>query len=217
MAEIPVSDEEMALRRRARRRLVGAVALALTAIVLLPMLFDPEPKPLGPDIDVQIPSQDTPFKPATPAPPAAPEPAPSMLNPVETTPPSQAAPLPVAKPAEPTAASKPVEPAKAAGKEADKPAVKKPEATSKPEVTSKPESANKPAGKGYSLQLGLFDKKANADKLIERVRAIGFKAQASEVQGRWRVLIGPLAERAKAEEARAKLKAKGLDAVLVAP
>lgn len=211
MAEIPVSDEEMALRRRARRRLVGAVALALTAIVLLPMLFDPEPKPLGPDIDVQIPPQDTPFKPVTPAPaPASPapvEPAPSMLNPVETTPPSQMAPLPVAKPAESTqpAVSKPVESSKPASKAAD------------PSATKKPETASRPAGKGYSLQLGLFDKKANADKLIERARSAGFKAQASEIHGRWRVQVGPLTERAKAEDLQAKLKAKGLDAVLVGP
>jgi DedD protein len=215
MAEIPVSDEEMALRRRARRRLVGAVALALSAIVILPMLFDPEPKPLGPDIDVQIPAQDSPFKPSQPpAAPAVPaataEPATRMLNPVETTPPSQATPAPVARPAEPTqpAAGKAAESVKpaAASKEADKPLAKNLEA-----------ATSKPAGKGYSLQLGLFEKKANADKLVERARSAGFKAQVSELQGRWRVQVGPVAERAKADDLQAKLKAKGLDAVLIAP
>jgi hypothetical protein len=64
-----LTQDEMALRRRARRRLVGAVAIALTAVLVLPMVFDPEPKPLGPEVDIRIPSRDTPFV-AAPAAPA---------------------------------------------------------------------------------------------------------------------------------------------------
>jgi DedD protein len=45
-------------KKRARRRLVGAVALALAAAVGLPMLLDSEPKPLAGDIAIQIPSKD---------------------------------------------------------------------------------------------------------------------------------------------------------------
>jgi DedD protein len=63
-----LTQDEMALRRRARRRLVGAVAIALTAVVVLPMVFDPEPKPLGPEVDIRIPSRDTPFAAAPAAP-----------------------------------------------------------------------------------------------------------------------------------------------------
>jgi DedD protein len=47
MAEQTTNPEEQALRRRARRRLVGSLALALLAVVVLPMIFEPEPKPLG--------------------------------------------------------------------------------------------------------------------------------------------------------------------------
>lgn len=50
-----------ALRRRARRRLVGAIAIALVAVLVVPMLFDPDPKPLGSDVDIRIPEQNTPF------------------------------------------------------------------------------------------------------------------------------------------------------------
>ena len=45
-------------KKRARRRLVGAVALALAAIVALPMLLDSEPKPLATDINITIPDKE---------------------------------------------------------------------------------------------------------------------------------------------------------------
>src|SRR5690242_12681930 len=46
------------LRRRARRRLVGAVVLALGVAVVVPMLLETEPKPLGEDVSVKIPPID---------------------------------------------------------------------------------------------------------------------------------------------------------------
>ena len=46
------------LRRRARRRLVGAIVLALAVAVLVPMLLESDPKPLGEDVSVKIPPVD---------------------------------------------------------------------------------------------------------------------------------------------------------------
>ena len=46
------------LRRRARRRLVGAIVLALGAAVIVPMLLESDPKPLGDDVTVKIPPVD---------------------------------------------------------------------------------------------------------------------------------------------------------------
>lgn len=64
-ADDPVLPE----KKRARRRLVGAIALALAVAVGLPMVLDSEPKPLASDIAIQIPSRDK----AAPLPvPAAP-------------------------------------------------------------------------------------------------------------------------------------------------
>src|SRR3954469_11009828 len=67
------------LQKRGRRRLVGAIALVLLAVIILPMVFDPEPKPSAPTVSIRIPSEEgTPFtpkaavKPVTPAAPAAP-------------------------------------------------------------------------------------------------------------------------------------------------
>ena len=57
------------LKRRGRRRLVGAVALVLLAVIVLPMVFDPEPRPVAPPVSVRIPGEDdTPFKPKPLAP-----------------------------------------------------------------------------------------------------------------------------------------------------
>ena|SRR5689334_23775977 len=55
------------LKRRGRRRLVGAVALVLLAVIVLPMVFDPEPRPVAPPVSVRIPGEDAaPFKPKPP-------------------------------------------------------------------------------------------------------------------------------------------------------
>jgi DedD protein len=57
MAESPdINVDE--LRRRARRRLVGAVVLALAVAVIVPMLLETEEKPLGEDVSVKIPPID---------------------------------------------------------------------------------------------------------------------------------------------------------------
>ena len=54
----PISDEEVQLRKRARRRLIGAIAIVTAVVVALPMVLDNEPKPLTQEIDIRIPSQD---------------------------------------------------------------------------------------------------------------------------------------------------------------
>ena len=53
-------DPGLPEKKRARRRLVGAVALALAVAVGLPMVLDSEPRPLASDIDIKIPAKDKP-------------------------------------------------------------------------------------------------------------------------------------------------------------
>src|ERR1022692_441758 len=126
-------------KRRARRRLVGAIVLALAAAVILPLLLESDPKPLGDDVSIQMPPIDngkfiTPLSPAKAlnakaAPDAAvsstpPAPAASQ-KPTEVAPDSAVEPKPAAaiaassKPAEaaqttPTDVSPPTAPAPAA-------------------------------------------------------------------------------------------------------
>lgn len=65
------------LKRRGRRRLVGAVALVLLAVIVLPMVFDPEPRNALPPVSVRIPGEnDAPFNPKLPPKSSRPEPAP---------------------------------------------------------------------------------------------------------------------------------------------
>src|SRR4051794_23230812 len=65
------------LKRRGRRRLVGAVALVLLAVIVLPMVFDPEPKSTQTPVTVRIPAENEapPFAPKA-ASPVAPKPPP---------------------------------------------------------------------------------------------------------------------------------------------
>jgi len=241
MAESTPTQEELGLRRRARRRLVGAVALALLAVVVLPMVFDPEPRPLGDKVDIRIPDQDAPFEPA-PANQAAPvpgpvvtedaplpenEPAPAKETPVaapETSAPPVAKPPPAVKPAvKPVAKpqeSKPASPAKVAEVKATTPAApaQVPAPVAGKASAAKPASpGGQAAGEAYYLQLGVFSSLANAGQMIDRAKAAGFKAAAVPVGGQFKVRIGPIADRNKALDYQAKLKARSLDNVLVEP
>ncbi|MEF9418959.1 SPOR domain-containing protein [Xanthomonas citri] len=114
------------------------------------------------------------------------------------------------------AASKPAEVAKPAP---TKPEVTKPE-PARPEVT-KPEPAKPvvtapvaPAASavGFAVQLGAFGRAEDADALRDRVRAAGFSAFVEQVRtdkgALNRVRVGPVANRADAEQLRAQVAAK---------
>jgi DedD protein len=47
-----------AVRRRARHRLIGAVALVLLGVLGFPLLFDTQPRPISVDIPIEIPSRN---------------------------------------------------------------------------------------------------------------------------------------------------------------
>ena len=53
-----LTDDELNLRRKARRRLIGAVSLTLAVVVILPMVLDRVPKPTGQVIELRIPAPD---------------------------------------------------------------------------------------------------------------------------------------------------------------
>ncbi|KKB63987.1 hypothetical protein WM40_07805 [Robbsia andropogonis] len=50
-------DPTLPEKQRARRRLVGAIALVLAAVIILPMVLDATPKPATGDIAIDIPEQ----------------------------------------------------------------------------------------------------------------------------------------------------------------
>jgi DedD protein len=62
-ADAMMLDPTLPERQRARRRLVGAVALVAAAVIVLPMVLDSHPKPVTDDIAIDIPA-----RPAAPLP-----------------------------------------------------------------------------------------------------------------------------------------------------
>ncbi len=63
------ADPAQALRVRARRRLIGAAALLLAAVIIVPMVLDPASRPVPDTVPIDIPSEKTPFTPRLPLPP----------------------------------------------------------------------------------------------------------------------------------------------------
>ncbi|WP_243350561.1 SPOR domain-containing protein [Stenotrophomonas acidaminiphila] len=141
------------------------------------------------------------------------------------TPPAAAAAAPAARtealPAEP---ARPVAAARQDVRDASKPAAQKPE-PAKP-VASKPAPAAvapAPAASsvGFAVQLGAFGKPADANALRDKVRAAGFSAFVEQVRTDNgvlnRVRVGPVANRAEAEQLKAQVAAKVGIAGMVRP
>ena len=209
-----ISDEELQFKKRARRRLVGAAALVLLAVVFLPMVLDKEPKPVGQDIAIRIPSQEnTPFNPqsAVPPPVAAPKVTPPVVPPaVVESKPATDAPKPqadnVAAPSEQKLANAPT----------DKPATE--HADVKPAPEAKYASASK--SQGYVILLGAFANMENAKQRQAKLNALGVHFYTEKIQApsgdKLRVRAGPYATRDEAEKVLSRLKAQGIKDGMVA-
>jgi DedD protein len=93
----------------------------------------------------------------------------------------------------------------------------------KPAKPAKSVKSVKPAitGRAWAVQLGSFASRANADKLMRQLKAQGFSVYivsgGSGPSLRYRVRIGPMADRGAATQVLAKLKSAGQAASLVAP
>lgn len=233
-----ISEEELQLRKRARRRLIGAIALVIIVAVFLPMVLDHEPKPVNQDINIQIPSPNAgvftskivPLAPGAPdaesaAKPAAEAPAKSD-TPAPSEPPKVAASAPAGK----SVAEAPVPPAydtEAAPpkKAAPEPKPKaKPKATpaAKPPAKSAPAPAAKPAADakaGFVVQVAALNDADKAKQMQEQIAAAGIKSYTEVVptaKGNvTRVRAGPFASRSEAEKMRDQLKGMGLNGNIV--
>ena len=190
-------------RRRARRRLIGAIVLALSAAVLLPLLLESEPKPLGDDVSIQIPPLDNsrfinPLSPgkggelksgatqpaaksAAPtnpgASPAAPSPTASSPTPPAAVAESAAAPAPASAPAD-TPAKGPSDTGPPAGPAA---------ATATQAAEQKTQAAATKAGDAtdaqpaaqagtFVVQVAAFTDRYGALALVRKLKAAGFAA-----------------------------------------
>jgi len=204
------------LKRRSRRRLVGAVALVLLAVIVLPMVFDTEPPQSEPPVSIRIPREDdTKFSPQLASPPPSAAPA-AQTPPTPTPPPPAVKPPPAAKPAAPEASAK-VAPAPPKAAAPDRPAAPKPEASATAARERAERARAEAALKNVEYVVPVIAL-ANTDKvkaLTARLAAAKmpyYTEPVATAQGPvTRVRVGPFANRAAAEKAIEKLKGMGLN------
>ena len=200
-----ISDEELQLKRRARRRLIGAIVLVTVIIVVLPMVLDTEPKPVTRDITVRIPSPDS----GTFTSKVLPAPKDAKL---------------ASKAADGKAAAKPTEERKAVAassdpaspesvKEAPRATAKETPKPAKAAPAKAPKLAAAPEGQFVVQVIALADAE-KAKQMQTKITAAGIKAYTEIVKTAkgdvTRVRAGPFATREAAETARAQLKAIGM-------
>lgn len=175
------------LKRRGRRRLVGAVALVLLAVIVLPMVFDPEPRKSAPPVSVRIPGEDdSPF-----APKVAP------------------------KPPEKKAEEKKADEKKAEEKKAEESKVDRAEKALKPEPKAADSERARAeaalAGGEFVVQVGAY---ANPAAVIEKLKQAKLKHYTEQVPTAkgtvTRVRAGPFTTRGEADKAVETLKGLGL-------
>ena len=184
-----------------KQRMVGALVLIGLAIIFLPMLFtrqdemrevrvDAPAAPQAPAVpQVQVEPVEVPTVQETPQ-----EPVPGDVEIQDEAPsaPAQAPAMPIAPaPAtQPPAASKPAPPTPA---QASKPA--------QPPSSSSKIDANG-VSVSWSVQLASLSSRASADNLQKTLRSQGYNAYVRSADGKNRVFVGPVIDRAEAERLR---------------
>lgn len=190
-----ISEEELQLRKRARRRLIGAIALVTIVAVFLPMALDHEPKSVNRDITIRIPPTSS-----------------GTFT-------SKLAPMPDGKPASETLVQ-PATPAKGDAPKAAAAPAAKPSAKSAPapKAADPAQPAAQSAG-GYVVQVAALNDADKAKQMQEQIAAAGVKSYTEVVpiaKGQvTRVRAGPFASRAEAEKIRDQLKGMGLNGNVV--
>jgi DedD protein len=202
-------DPMLPEKQRARRRLVGATALVLAAIIGLPMIFDADPnKPLADDVETQIPDKISPA-PESLKPQPAPQSVPQKV--VESPAPTQL-PVPPQPASELKTAPEPAKTVKPNSEASDKPVADKIAERKAPAEEDKAQAKEKV--RKYLLQVAAVNSKSKADDLKGRLKELGIKAYSEKIStksgDRFRVRVGPFATREEAEKMQARVKKIGL-------
>jgi DedD protein len=228
-----ISATELELKRRGRRRLIGAITIGLLAVVFLPMIFDSEPKrdkANNQEIAIQIPSRDG--QAALPAPgltssgksdASKTPPAVPTLSPPSVTPaPEKAAPPPavatVVPGKLPPAAQTPAKP-EAKAEARPEPAKEVAKSETKAEAP-KAVAAKPPESKaGFVVQIGAFKDADNAQQIVARMKEAKLQVFTDKLATQsgpvTRVRVGPFATKEKADAALVQVKLAGVEGKVV--
>jgi DedD protein len=225
------------MKRKARRRLVGAVVLALGAIIVLPLLLEKEPRPLGDDVSVQIPPVDdgkfinrltgkapekalpkAESKAITATPPAPASKPEADAAPAATAPPPP--PISRSEPAAPSGAPKAdaaVKPAASADAGTEAKPAQVAAAPADAPASAPSAAAARPEGL-FVVQLAAFADDKGANALANKLKRTGYAAYVQAVETSrgtlWRVRVGGYATRPEADAARVKLKGEGYNGII---
>ena len=200
----------MALLDKAyKQRMVGALVLVALAVIFLPMLFSRQDEQL--QVTVEAPA--APQAPSMPQvqvePVVVPEPQTLAQEPVpsdEEIAQQEEPSMPIAPtaPVAPAPAAKPVAPAPVpamAAKPSTPPAQPITAAPGKPDTTQSRVDANG-LSVSWSVQLASLSNRASAESLQKSLRSQGYNAYIRTADGKNRVFVGPLIERAEADRLR---------------
>lgn len=199
------SPEATLLRRRARRRLVGAIALVVFVVVVLPLVLDQEQKPTTQTLTVQIPSQNgSPFT-APVVPPAPPSAAPSTKSEPPATPEEKSK----------AATTEPRSAPQTARARAEKGNGAKAETTGTPRRLAEARRAEALLNDAaYFVPLGAFANPDNARQVQDKATGAGVGSYTEKVKTRQgeqiRVRAGPFSSKEAAGKARETLRSIGL-------
>lgn len=194
------STEASEIRRRGRRRLIGAIVLVVLAVVFIPMVLDSEPRPRQGQLSTDIPSREN--VPPLPPPAASKGAAPAPANAV--VPPETAKAIAAVDPANAVAPG-PDTPAKAA----------LPARTQAQPAKAQAAVAETPKLEGFAVQVGAFK---DEEKLFAARQKLGAAKVPYFVERRGdlnRLRAGPYSSREAAEKALASIKAASLDGQVV--
>ena len=218
--------ENLEIKKRARRRLVGAIALALLAAIVLPVMMEQEPRQTTADIQITIPDHKAdaelsrlvvPSPEVTNFPAVAPGPEEHMPTAASELPPSEEPVPPTVTTPEPG-----VEPSnKTAKPEAAKAEVGKAEAGRSESAAAEAararailEGKDVPRGDSFVLQIGAFSDADKAERLAAELKKQGFAAFTEHAGKVVRVRVGPVAGRSAADKTAVQLKALGFSTVI---
>ena len=220
-----ISDEELQLKRRARRRLIGAIVLVAAIVVVLPMVLDTEPRQLDGEISIKIPPPDSSkfTSRMVPVPPSA-EPRPvageKAAQETKSTPKFAAA---VGEKGAAAAVEAPKAlPPPAPAPKAQPAARMEPSATAEAPAKAAPTPAAPTAGGGaghYAVQVVALADLDKVRQIQAQMAAAGLKSYTEVVKTAkgdvTRVRAGPYPDRAAAEKANNQLKTLGLPGNIV--
>ncbi|KAF1056005.1 MAG: Cell division protein DedD [Burkholderia gladioli] len=213
-------DPTLPEKQRARRRLVGAIALVVAVVIVLPMVLDAHPKPVTSDIAIDIPNKPAQAAPARDDDPVdtqagvAHDAPPGATDDTQTAQASGAQAAPAAK-SQQQAAAKPAPAAKPPVAQAKPPVEPQSETDSDQAAVANGASPSSPVGARFAVQLGSFTDEVTARGWAAKLKSAGVSAyveRRKQADGSVVTLLraGPFADRAAASTAIAKVRDAGL-------